>query len=83
MTHFRKLGIWEQTGYDERASLQLLPTGQRTTFHLIAAGDCVVTTDDESVAKVTTGNRTKGTLSFNGYAPPSMQRTPARAGSFN
>jgi hypothetical protein len=55
MAHFRKIGSWERAGYDEGSSLQILPTGQKTIFYLIAGADCVVSVDDESVAKVTAG----------------------------
>lgn len=55
MAHFRKIGTWEQAGYDEASSVQLLPTGQKTIFYLVAGVDCVVAIDDDSVAKVTTG----------------------------
>jgi uncharacterized cupin superfamily protein len=56
MAHFRKIGTREQAGYDEESGSQILPTGQITTFYLVAGADCVVTVDDESVAKVTAGS---------------------------
>src|SRR3712207_1115507 len=56
MAHFRKIGTYDQAGYDAESSRQILPRAQATTFYLIAGSHLTVEVDDPSVASVSSGS---------------------------
>ncbi len=56
MPHFRKIGTYDQAGYDPDSARQILPRGQSTTFYLIAGSNLDVEIDDPNVATVSSGN---------------------------
>lgn len=55
MAHFRKIGTYEQAGYDSAQSRQLLPRGKETTFYLVAGPHLTVEVDDPTIVTLTTG----------------------------
>ena len=55
MAHFRKMGGWNQAGYDESRALQVLPVGQQTIFYLVAGADLDVSVDDDDLVSLTVG----------------------------
>jgi hypothetical protein len=56
MSNLRKLGSWDVAGYDAARNLQILPTGQRTTFYLVAGAGLDVDIDDPDCVSLTTGD---------------------------